>query len=183
MSQVSGSVNRADLPVTPIGPVPRTGQMLAGALAAGAAAIVLISWNLQALAGRYDTLMYLLQEIHAVEMARLRFSLLIAALIMGVVGVVALVSWRASLLLVGGAFLLAGVVSGPLARAYLAPQGGLEESLIYRLRGFAAIGVIGGLFLLFLSLIPGLLERPAGGWERILSDRVRRGAASLQAMS
>ena len=95
MSQVSGSVNRADLPVTPIGPVPRTGQMLAGALAAGAAAIVLISWNLQALAGRYDTLAYLLQDMHAVEMARLRSSLLIAALILGVVGVVALISWRA----------------------------------------------------------------------------------------
>src|SRR5437667_3297894 len=97
-------------------------------------------------------------------------------------GAVVLVSWRVSLSLIGAGLCVAGVLAGPLVRAYLAPQGGLEESLIYRLRGFGAIGTIGGLFLLFLSLMPALLERPAGVWERTLSGGVRRAVEGLQAM-
>jgi len=181
MSHATSSLNHADLPVPRVGPVFRSGQILAGAMAAGATALGLIAWNLKTLVGRYDTLAYLLQEAHAVEMARLQAALLIAALTLMAVGVVALFSWRAALFLVGGGLLLAGILAGPWARAYLAPAGGLEESLIYRLRGFSAIGAIGGLFLLFLSRIPALLEHPAGGWERSLSDRIRRGVERLQA--
>src|SRR3989454_1562671 len=182
MSQATRSLDHAGLPVTEVGSVLQIGQVLAGALAAGATALGLITWDLKALVGRYDTLGYLLQEAHSGEMARLRSSLLIAALMLLTVGVVALISWRTALSLVGGGLLLAGVLAGPLARAYLAPEGGLEESLIYRLRAFAAIGTIGGLFLLFLSMIPSLLERPASRWERILWDRVWRAVEILQAM-
>ncbi|HYS04805.1 MAG TPA: hypothetical protein VEW47_06395 [Candidatus Dormibacteraeota bacterium] len=182
MRQVTGSVNHAGLPVPLVGLILRPGQVLAGALAAGATALGLMAWNLRTLVGRYDTLEYLLQEAHSAEMALLRFTLLIAALMAGAVGAMALVNWRASLSLVGGGLFLAGVLAGPLVRACLAPQGGLEESLIYRVRGFGAIGTIGGLFLLFLSLIPALLERPAGGFERTLSDGVRRAVEGLQAI-
>ncbi len=181
MSQVTRSLNRADLPAAQAGPALRTGHVLAGALAAGAGALGLIGWYLKDLVGRYDTLEYLLLENQAVEMARLRGSFLIAALMLAAVAVVALVAWRTSLALVGGGLLLAGVQAGPLVRANLAPEGGLEESLVYRLRGFSAVGVIGGLFLLSLSLLPSLLERPAGRWERILSDRVRHMVGRVQA--
>ena len=180
MSQATRSLNHAHVSVTQADPVLRGGQVLAGVLAAGATALGLIAWNLKAVVGRYDTLEYLLQDAQSVERARLRVALLIAALTLMAVGAVALIRWRSALSLVAGGFLLAGGLADPLARAYLTPQGGLEESLIYRLRGFSAIGVIGGLFLLFLSLIPLLLERPASRWERILSDRVRRGVECLQ---
>src|SRR3989442_8739097 len=180
MSQAPRFLSHAPVSVTPAGPVLRAGQVLAGALAAGATALGFIAWNLRAVIGRYDTLEYLLRDAQSVEMARLRVALLIAALTLMTVGAVALIRWRSGLTLVGGGFLLAGVLAGPLARAYLTPEGGLEESLIYRLRGFSAIGVIGGLFLLFLSLIPWVLERPVSRWERVLSDRVRRGVECLQ---
>src|SRR5438093_7002830 len=161
MSQATRSLDHAGLPVTEVGSVLRIGQVLAGALAAGATALGLIAWDLKALVGRYDTLGYLLQEAHSGEMARLRSSLLIAALMLLTFGVVALINWRTSLSLVGGGLLLSGVLAGPLARAYLAPEGGLEESLIYRLRGFAAIGTFGCLFLLFLWMLASLPERRA----------------------
>jgi hypothetical protein len=182
MSPPTRSLEHAGVPASPAEPVLRLGRMLAGVMAAGAAACGLLAWNLNAFLGRYDTLSYLLQEVHFIEMTRIRLMLLIAGLALAAVGTVALISWRTSLALAGGSLLLAGLLAGPLVRAYLAPEAGLEESLVYRLRGFSAIGVIGGSFLLFLSLIPVLLDRPAGSWERIVSDRVGRAMERLQAV-
>jgi len=183
MSYLTRSLDPARLPVAQAVSAPRGGRALAGALAAAAGASGLLAWNLKMLLGRYDTLVYLLQDDHAVEMVRLRAALLMAAVALTAVAAVALVSWRASLSLVGAGLFAAGLLAGPLARAYLAPQGGLEESLIYRLRGFSAIGFIGGLFLLFLSLVPSILERPAGASEKAVSARVRRGIEILQRAS
>ncbi len=180
MSQVSRSLNHARLPVARAGPALLGGQVLAGALAACAAASGLVAWNIHSILGRFDTLAYLLQEAHAVQIARLRAALLVAALSSAVVAVVALVAWRRALTLAGAGLAAAGLLAGPLARAYLAPQGGLEESLIYRLRGFSAIGIIGGLYLIVLSLLPSILERPAGAWERGVTSVVRRGIDALQ---
>lgn len=182
MNPVSRALDQARVPASPHAPVLQPGPILAGALGAGAAAFGLFAWNLRTLLGRFDTLDYLLLEGHSVEMARIRLLLLIAGLALATVGTVALISWRTSLALAGGGLLLAGLLAGPLVRVYLAPEAGLEESLIYRLRGFSAIGVVGGSFLFFLSLLPALLDRPAGSWERIASDRVRRGLESLRAV-
>ena len=180
MSQVSRSLDHAGLPVVQAGPALRGGQALAGALAATAAVSGLLAWNLKSLVGRYDTLAYLLQEAHALEMSRLRAVLMMAAVSLAAVAAVALVRWRTSLSLVGAGLFAGGLLAGPLVRAYLAPKEGLEESLIYRLRGFSAIGIIGGLFLLFLSLLPSILERPAAAWEKAISDRALRGIEFLQ---
>ena len=70
-----------------------------------------------------------------------------------------------------------------MARVCLASPAGLQESLLYRVRGFAAIGVIGGLFLLFLSILPALLDRPVSALEGNLADRIRGAAGRLGRMS
>src|SRR5438552_42344 len=183
MNPASGALDRARVLAPPAAPVLRPGPLLAGALTAAAAGCGLLTWSLRAFLARYDTLAYLLQEGHSVEMTRIRFLLLIAGLALAAAGSVALISWRTALGLVGGGLLLAGVLARSLVRVYLAPGVGLEESLIYRLRGFSAVGVLGGLFLLFLSLIPVLLDRPVCSLERILADRARRGVERLRAAS
>ena len=183
MSPVTRSWNQTGLPITLAGPVSRIGRVLAGGLAAASAALALIALNLKALVGRYDTIAYLLQEAHAAQATRLRLALLFAALALLAMSLIALVRWRAALISAATGLLLAGIAAGPLASISLAPEGGLEESLVYRLRGFSAIGVIGGLFLLFLSALPALLDRQAGPWERALSNWIRRGVEGLQAMS
>jgi hypothetical protein len=180
MSLVIRLLDHARVPGPATTTVPRLGPALAGTMAAGAVACGLVAWNLKSVLGRYDTLAYLLQEAHSGELAIVRFLLLITALALTALGTVALLDWRSSLALSGGGLLLAGVMAGPLARIYLAPEAGLDESLLYRLRGFSAIGVLGGSFLLFLSLIPMLLDRPASGLERSMADRVRRGVRFLQ---
>jgi hypothetical protein len=174
------SLEHARLPGPATGPVLRLGSALAGALVAGAGVCGLLAWNLRGFLGRYDTLGYLLQEVHSDEMARIRSLLLVTGLALTALGAVALFAWRLSLALSGAGLLLAGITAGPLVRAWLSPAAGLEESMLYRLRGFSAIGVLGGSFLLFLSLIPAILDRPASSLERRISDRVRRGVRFLQ---
>jgi hypothetical protein len=183
MSQATRLVSHASLPVAHAAPALRGDRALAGSLAAGAALLGLIAWNLRALVGRFETLGYLLQETHTVEMARLRLALVIGTLALLFVAGAAFASRRAALFLLGSGLLVAGALAGPLARAYLAPEGGLEESLIYRLRGLSAIGVIGGLLVLFLSSLPRLLELPPGAFEISLSARVRRGIERFEAAS
>ena len=181
MSQVIRLLDHARVPGPATAPILRLGPALAGALAAGAAACGLLAWNLAAFIGRYDTLAWLLQDVHSAERAGLRSLLLATGAALIALGALALFSWRLSLGLSGGALLLAGMTAGPLVRAWMAPLEGLEESLLYRLRGFSAIGVLGGAFLLFLSLIPAILDRPASGLETGMADRVRRAVRFLQA--
>ncbi|HKB07097.1 MAG TPA: hypothetical protein VKF61_02320 [Candidatus Polarisedimenticolia bacterium] len=183
MSPVTRSWNLTGLPMALPGPVSRIGRVLAGALAAAGATLSLIALNLKALVGRFDTLAFLLQETHIEQVARLRLALLFGALALLAMALIALVRWRAALISAASGLLLAGIAAAPLASLSLAPQGGLEESLVYRLRGFSAIGVIGGLFLLFLSALPALLDRPAGRCERAVSNWTRRGIEGLQEMS
>jgi hypothetical protein len=161
----------------------RPASMLGAALFAGAAGCGLIAWNLESLLSRYDTLSYLLRPTESAALLRLRLLLLAAALGWAVLGAVALFSWRVSLALLGSGLLLSGVLAGPLARVWLAPATGLQESLIYRVRGFAAIGIIGGAYLLFLSWLPGLLDRPAGRWERGVAGLLRGGLERLRSTS
>lgn len=182
MSPITSSLDQARVLPPPAAPVLRPGPVLAGAMVVGAAACGLLAWNLRAFLGRYDTLAYLLQGEHSVEMMRIRSLLLIAGFMQAASALAALLNWRLSLAMVGGSLFVSGALAGPLIRAYASPKAGLEESLIYRVRDFSAIGVLGGLFLLFLSLIPWLLDSPARGWERVLSDRVRRGVEKLQAV-
>jgi hypothetical protein len=158
----------------------RPGRSIAVLLAVLAAACLLLALKTSVFVARYDTLGFLLDEAHAPQMARLRTALLLGGMGLAATGIMALVRWRVSLAVTGLGLVLAGLVAGPLVRSYLAPQAGLEESLIYRLRGFSAIGTIAGLFLLFLSWLPSILERPAGRCERFLADRVRRGVARTQ---
>lgn len=180
MSLVMRLPDHARVPGDATSPVRRLGPALAGALAAAAAACGIVALNLREVLARYDTLAYLLQESHSAGFGRVRFLLSIAAAALTALGALSLFSWRISLASAGGGLLLAGASAGPLVTAFLAPPPGLEESLLYRLRGFTAIGVIGGAFLLFLSLIPMLLDRPASGLERSLADRLRRAAGFLQ---
>lgn len=180
MSQVIRLLEQARVPGPATGSILRLGPALAGALAAGAAACGLLAWNLTAFIGRYDTLAFLLQDNHSAERAGLRSLLLATGAALIAFGAVALFSWRLSLGLSGGALLLAGMTAGPLVGAWMAPAEGLEESLLYRLRGFSAIGVLGGAFLVFLSLVPAILDRPASGLETGISDRVRRAVRFLQ---
>ena len=182
MTPASRSLDETRVFASRAASVHRIGPLLAATLAAGGAACGVLAWDLKVLLGRYDTLGYLLQEAHSFEMTRIRQLLLIAALSLSAMGVVAIINWRISLALAGSALVAAGTLAGPLVRIYLAPEAGLEESLIYRLRGFSAIGIIGGLFVLFLSLIPALLGRPIGRWERALSDRIRGGLDGLRSM-
>jgi hypothetical protein len=151
----------------------RPGQVLAGALATVAAVCGLLAWNLEAVVGRYDTLAYLLEQAHTGEMTRLRGLFLIASSSLMALAVLAVFTWRLSLALAGGGLLLAGCLAGPLVGAYLAPAAGLEESLIYRLRGFSAIAVIGGCFLIFLAFVPALLDRAESRRGTVVWGRIR----------
>jgi len=77
----------------------------------------------------------------------------------------------------GCSLLLSGLWRSP-GRG-LSGAGPAEESLIYRLRGFSAIGVIAGCFLIFLCLI--LHSEPPRPQLGGISRSSRRGVESLQA--
>src|SRR5262249_25972642 len=92
MSPISRSLNHAGLPIAQAGPARLGRHVLAGALGACATASGFVAWNIHSFVGRFDTLGYLLQEAHTVQIARLRAALLVAALCFAGVAVVALVA-------------------------------------------------------------------------------------------
>ncbi|HEV8337647.1 MAG TPA: hypothetical protein VGR67_14635 [Candidatus Polarisedimenticolia bacterium] len=154
---------------------------LAAALAAGGALCGILALRLEAIVARFDTLAYLLDD-PAGKLNLLRMVVGAAGAAGALLALAALRSARLSAAL-GGVILLATAAAAlPLGRRWFAPPGGLEESLVYRLRGLADIGLVGGLFLLFLAWLPRLLARPAGSLERQASEIVGRAARRWMAM-
>ena len=155
--------------------------LLAGCLALVGLACVWLALRLEDAVSRFDTLAYLLSD-PAGKLALLRESLLIGGALFALLAGLALMSWR---LASGGlgVFLLAlAGLAGPLARQCFAAERGLEESLIYRLRGLSDVGLVGGCFLLFLSLLPGILAAGPGRVERMASRLVRRSKSRFTEM-
>ncbi len=172
MRTASRSLDRAGAP--PPEPASRFGarHALASLLAACGAASGLIALRLEAVVGSYDSLAYLLQVSAADRLALARALVMLAGGWLAVLAVVTLRSARMALALGGAALSLTGCLAFPVARALLAAPRGLEESLIYRLRGLTAAGLLGGAFLIFLSALPAMLAAPPRGWETKLSRRV-----------
>jgi hypothetical protein len=141
---------------------------LAGCFALAGLGCGFLSLKLESVVEQFDTLAFLLSDSDG-KLALLREAILLGGVGFALLAGLALLSWRLGVGGFGLALLgMAGSVA-PLARSYLQGGKGLEESLIYRIRGLADIGWIGGLFLLFLAILPGLLLAPAGPLEKGLS--------------
>ena len=147
---------------------------LASALALSGSFCGLVALRLEPVLGRYDTLAYLLEDPSG-RLVRLRLAVLAAGGVFALLALASLRSARLAIALCGGALLSGGLLASPAARAWLAPETGLEESLVYRLRGLSDIGVVGGAFLIFLALLPRILAVPPGALETRLSSAIRRG--------
>jgi len=147
---------------------------LASALALSGSFCGLVALRLESLLGRYDTLAYLLKDPSG-KLARLRLVVGAAGAVFALLALASLRSARLAVALCGAALLSGGFLASPAARAWFAPERGLEESLVYRLRGLSDIGLVGGMFLIFLALLPRILAVPAGALETRLSAAIRRG--------
>jgi hypothetical protein len=147
---------------------------LASALALSGGFCGLVALRLELLLGRYDTLAYILQDPSG-RLVRLRLVVMAAGAVFGLLALASLRSARLAVALCGAALLSGGLLASPAAKAWFAAERGLEESLVYRLRGLADIGIVGGVFLIFLALLPRILAVPAGALETRLSMSVRQG--------
>ena len=120
-----------------------------------------VALRLESLLARFDTLAFLFADPSG-KLAQMRVALVLTGGALALMAFLSLLSWR---LAVGGmamGLLMTAAVAGPLSRSFLAGERGLEESLLYRVRGLVDIGLVGGLFFLFLALLPGILaSRPA----------------------
>ncbi len=154
---------------------------LASALALSGGLCGLAALRLESILERYDTLAYLLQDPSG-RLFRLRLALLAAGGVLALLALVSLRSARLAVALCGAALLSGGLLASPAARTWFAPEGGLEESLVYRLRGLADVGAVGGVFLIFLAWVPRILAVPAGPAENRLSALIRRGLESWLAL-
>ncbi len=147
---------------------------LASALALSGSFCGLAALRLESVLGRYDTLAYLLDDPSGM-LARLRLAVAAAGGVFALLALASLRSARLALALCGGALISGGLLASPAARAWFSPETGLEESLLYRLRGLSYVGAVGGTFLIFLALLPRILAVPAGSLETRLSTAIRRG--------
>ena len=130
--------------------------LLAALLSLAGIACGYAALRLEALVGRFDTLAFLSAD-PAGKLAQLRLAFVLGGGCLALLAFLALLSWR---LATGGlamALLMIAGLTGPLSKTLLAGERGLEESLLYRARGLVDIGLVGGLFLLFLTLLPGIL--------------------------
>ncbi len=176
MTPVSESLAR---PAGSAPPAPGGGSAarhaLAAALALSGTLCGFLSLRLESVLGRFDTLAYLLADPDG-RLARLRLLVGAAG---GVLALLALAALRSARLTagLGGILLLAvGFLAPATGRIWFASEKGLEESLVYRLRGLSDVGLVGGIFLLFLAALPRILSSPPGPLEVRLTRALRGGA-------
>lgn len=131
---------------------------------------------------RFDTLSFLLADPEG-KLAPLRAGLLIMGGCLALLAILALLSWRVATGGLGLTLLALGGLAAPLSRSYLSDERGLEESLVYRVRGLADIGLVGGIFLLFLAILPGILWSPPGALESAIRRLVARVSGAWASMS
>jgi hypothetical protein len=123
-----------------------------------------LALRLESIVARYDTLAYLLADPSG-KMARLRLAVGGAGALFALLALASIRSARLAIFLGGAALLAAGLLAPMAARAWFAAERGLEESLVYRLRGFRDIALVGGPFLIFLAWLPGILASRATALE------------------
>lgn len=138
--------------------------LLAGMFSLAGFSCGYLALKLESAVARFDTLSFLLADPEG-SLARIREGLLLTGAGLALLAILALVSWRLATGGLGLALLAVGGLAAPLSRSYLADQRGLEESLVYRVRGLVDIGLVGGIFLLFLAMLPGILQAPPGALE------------------
>ena len=158
--------------------------LLAGFFSLAGLSCGYLALRLESALARFDTLSFLLADPEG-KLVRVREGLLIAGACLAVLAILALLSWRVATGGLGLALLALGGLAAPLSRSYLAEERGLDESLLYRVRGLADIGVVGGVFLLFLAILPGILQAPPGALEsaiRRLLSAVKEAWASRSPM-
>jgi dolichyl-phosphate-mannose-protein mannosyltransferase len=144
-----------------------------------------LALKLESAVARFDTLSFLLADPEG-RLVRIREGLLLTGAGLALLAILALVSWRLATGGLGLALLAVGGLAAPLSRSYLADQRGLEESLVYRVRGLADIGLVGGIFVLFLAMLPGILQAPPGAFEsaiRRLASGASRAWGSLSPLA
>ncbi|MCI0407250.1 MAG: glycosyltransferase family 39 protein [Acidobacteria bacterium] len=138
--------------------------LLAGLFSLAGFSCGYLALRLESAVARFDTLSFLLADPEG-SLARVREGLLLTGACLALLAILALVSWRLATGGLGLALLALGGLAAPLSRTFLAEQSGLEEGLLYRVRGLADIGLVGGIFLLFLAMLPGILLAPPGAFE------------------
>ena len=140
-------------------------HLLAAALALAGLSTGYLALHLERVLGRFDTLAFLLAD-PAGRTEGIKLAVLACGGLLSLLALASLISMRLAAGGAGLALLIAAALCHPLGTPLLSQERGLEESLLYRLRGLADIGLVGGLFLLFLALLPTLLARAPGGLER-----------------
>ena len=153
------------------------GHLLAFLLATCGLAAAYLSWRLESVLERFDTLQYLLADPGGKVML-LREGLLLCGGVLALLALLSLRSWRLATGGLGLGMILAAVLAGPISRGTFASPRGLEESLVYRVRTLTDVGLVGGLFLLALTALPAILAFPARGWERALEKGISRMGAA-----
>jgi hypothetical protein len=142
-------------------------HLLSAALALMGLSAGYLAMRLELVLGRFDTLSFLLAE-PAGRTEGMKLAILGCGALLSLLAVATLISLRLAAGGAGAALLIVAALCGPLGRPLLSQDRGLEESLLYRLRGLADIGLVAGLFLLFLALLPAILALPPGRLERAL---------------
>ena len=136
-----------------------------------------LALKLESAVARFDTLTFLLADPEG-KLARVRIGLLLTGACLALLAILSLLSWRVATGGLGLAMVALAGLAAPLARNTLADERGLEESLLYRARGLADIGWVGGIFLLFLALLPGILLAPPGA----LETAIRRSVSAVNSV-
>ncbi|HEV8376606.1 MAG TPA: hypothetical protein VGR38_10305, partial [Candidatus Polarisedimenticolia bacterium] len=168
-------------PTVPRGRV-GAGHLLAFVLAASGLAAGYLSWKLESVLQRFDTLEYFLDDPSG-KMMLLKESLLLCGGLLALLALMSLGSWRLATGGMGAAMIVMAVLAGPVSKDYFAPISGLQESLVYRVRGLADVGLVGGLFLLVLAVLPGILASPPGAAERALRKCISLARSRWEGMS
>ncbi|HEU5182767.1 MAG TPA: hypothetical protein VFW45_18410 [Candidatus Polarisedimenticolia bacterium] len=151
-------------------------HLLAAALALTGLSAGYLAMHLEPMLGRFDTLTFLLAD-PAGRMERIKLSILACGGLLSLLALASLISVRLAAAAAGVAMLAAAALSHPLGSQLLSQERGLEESLLYRLRGLADISLVAGLFLLFLAVLPTLLaaepRKVEGALQRFLESARR----------
>jgi len=175
MKSASRSLARPAGPASsPVGKGFAARHALASALALSGTLCGLLALRLEPILARFDTLSYLLEDPSG-KLSRLRLGVGVAGAVFALLALAALRSTRLAILLGGAILVVAGILAPAAARTWFAAERGLEESLVYRLRGLSDVGQVGGAFLIFLAWLPRILSSPAGATEARVTEIGRAG--------